>query len=371
MAKLAINAGLSVNVSGTKSVNVSPVNKLRSALLGALDMLHFVREQGLDLSAVYNGFDEECMTTIDEYNKAVSTAHQFAPDRFPNGPYIDPEAMRATLCDEQVYREALDRLPSLKVGESMGGPREIGTDHMSFEDMDAVACFRGGADNHPYVWDTKHHHILKDMTVDPGDGRIHLSPQLRQYLSTKTGNDLPLRWPMAKIHLPDLVYHVLEGQPMVDGFTVVPFNQVRRDVRLDNLVYVRGEPKNFRPATPVPEPVELWIGMPFLPRGVTVARLSSPQDVQRGYFEYHARPATSYLRQVRDGDYSSATPPPSSRENIPRKFRVNRENARNVFHTRIVPLLHEANEDFPRNNEKYQRLLKDYYTMWGRSYPQN
>ena len=217
-----------------------------------------------------------------------------------------------------------------------------------------MACFKGDGTEggaHPFVWDLKYHEQLKDVTIDRTDLRVHLSPDVRARFGLR-------QWPksLKKILISELVYHALEGNPVLDGYVVVPYNQTRKDVHVKNLAYVRGEAKNFRPGAIVPERPDVGVGFPFLPRGVTIF---VPDINKLDNFEFHVRPATSYLRN--DG-----TRPPPAAENQPKKIRAFKEGARQEFDGAVLPLLVAADSQFAQKNEKYQGLLREYYSMWQR-----
>jgi len=345
MVTTAERHGIPVNPSGTKAAGVSLVNKFRSCLLAALETSECLATLNLD---VEDDLHDLRFVLAAEYNDAVRKAHMYRPDVFPDGPYADMRSYSvSSRRTTEALREVLDSLPLLLPGERMGGPRCLGTDVFFYEHLLAVACLKGDASHQPIVWDEKHHAAPKDLTIDRGDLRIHPTTELRR----RFGLDTAL-WSGKKILAFDLVYHVLEGNPFREGFVVVPYNQVKKDMRMANLRYVRGEP-----ATPVPEKSPVDVGFPFLPRGVSVLFLSdhTSKNARPGRFEYQVRPLTSFLR-------TDGTPPPTYAENPIEWLTAYVDNARRVFEESVVPLLAQADPAFPQKNEKYQSLLEEYYS---------
>lgn len=252
-------------------------------------------------------------------------------------------------------RTVLDSLPPLSPGESMGGPRCLESDMVLHEDLQAVACFKGGGggDGTPMVWDTRHHDALKNVTIDRGDLRIHLTTALRGLWDLHVS-----RWPSKKIHAFELIYHVLERNPVRPGFVVVPYNLTKKDMRVANMRYLRGDLKNFKPPTPFPERSPVDIGMPFLPRGVSVF-VPDPQN-RPDRIEFHVRPGASFLR-------TDGTPPPAAADKKPKKFVAykSNDNCKRPFDDFVLPLLTEADPEFPQKNAEYQRLLDEYHRLAG------
>jgi len=114
-----------------------------------------------------------------EFNAAVRCAHLHALDLFPDGPYVDIDNYKnLNKYDDNVYRRVLDALPPLHPSENMGGPRELNAEMVVFEDLEAVACFKGDEGDAPFVWDLRHHAVLESLTIDRTDMRIHLSQQV-------------------------------------------------------------------------------------------------------------------------------------------------------------------------------------------------
>lgn len=359
LAKAAARRGIHVNTSGTKSESVSFLNKFRSALLAALEM--FQKMSNYDDMDVADELYHFRIRLALEYNDAVRTAHRYKPDVFPDGPYADMDSYTASKWREvESIRSVLDVLPPMRPDETLGGPRCLEQDVFVDEDgTQAVACFKGadadGEDDawssYPIVWDIKHHDALRDLTIDRGDLRIHLTTPLRQRFGLDT-----TRFPGRKMHAFDLVYHVLENQPARPGFVVVPYNQIKRDLRVANLCYVRGESKNFKPSTPVQEPSPVDIGMPFLPRGVSVFFPDAATNPDR--FEFHVRPTKSFLR-------TDGAPPAEAADKKPKRFTAYKSNgnAKRVFDNVVQPLLREADPEYPQKNAAYQKLLVEYHAL--------
>lgn len=346
VVKIAWAHGVDVNCSGSKSAAASPLNKFRSALLRILRAFDHVQEAGLDVS---DADDEQRVSLASEYNDAVRAAHLYAPDRFPDGPYANLRSLKnCAQRDTALYRHLLEKLPPLQPGEAMDGPVNLPAYMHYVPELDVVVCYKGPGN--PFVWDAKHHHVMGDVTIDPGDGRIHLSPELRARLGLED-------WPGTRIHATQLVYHVLEGHPVVPGFTVVPFATVRKDLRSVNLAHVRGQGSNFQSRAMSPEQLRPFvdIGYEFYPRGVSVSiahsqRSRNPPDV----FTFVINPSSSFL----------PTNENETRDSKKRRHTAHAGTARRDFETTVLPLLLRINPRFHEFNAKYQRLLSEYLYAW-------
>lgn len=343
--KAATQHGIPVNPSGTKAKCVSLVNKFRSCLLVALEVFEKLeRQHGI---VVTDDLHDERFILAAEYNDAVRKAHLYRPEIFPDGPYADMSSYEASSWrSPEAIRAVLSSLPPLLPGEKMGGPQCLGSDMFHMDDLCAVACFKGDISSPPIVWDSVHHDTFKDLTIDRSDLRIHLTTELREEWGLPTSTK--------KIFAFELIYHVLERNPSRLGFVIVPYNHIKRDMRVANMRYIRGEPKNFRPATPVPEPSPVNVGFSFLPRGVSVF-VPDPQT-QSDRFEFHVRPSTSFLR-------TDGTPPPTAANNKPKKIVAYKNDSKRIFEERVLPLLTEADPDFPQKNAEYQKLLDEYHLL--------
>lgn len=249
--------GVTVNTSGTKSAKVSATDKLWHCLHLMMKMFEVARNHGITTR------DEIALRRIrlsEEYNALTRLAHEHAPHLFPDGPYVDIATMTwEDDYEEATYRALFSSLPRPSDPEAIGGPRHLKENVAElFEEHDAFAKKKGDT---VFVWDAKYHHILDGLNPDHGDMRMFL------------GKNSPLEslFQTNKPYLKDYVYHVLEKHDIVEGHFVVSMNQFREDVRAKNLVYVKGEGKNFvrSPTYDVcDEVVHRAIPTRFLPRGV-------------------------------------------------------------------------------------------------------
>jgi hypothetical protein len=124
-----------------------------------------------------------------------------------------------------------------------------------------------------------------------------------------------------RIPLPTFVWTILNKQDVPENHCVKPVNYVPYDVRIENLMLHKGDPKTLR--TPknlyVPDDLRNKLGFDILPQHVTVstdrfyysgelrsfdANLSSVQ-VTKANFENHVLPVlTAYYQQIHDKDYN-------------------------------------------------------------------
>lgn len=183
------------------------------------------------------------------------------------------------------------------------------------------------------LWDARHNAALSSVTIEEDNMRIHVNDALKARFPrlaavVGAGN---------KIHANEFVFHVLDGHPVQEGYTVVPINQVRGDVRAANLRLMPGEGKNYRQATHFPVDDALDIGRPYLPYGVTTTSVKG----RAGVFEFHVRTA------------------PSTK---PKKFTFRADTSRNVFEEKVLPTLRAANPHFEEDDAAYTHLVDSYYT---------
>lgn len=353
-----------INTSGTKSSSVSLMNKFRSCLMEMIRAFDVLRSHGLSLPAdEYDAVRERLAT---QYNEAVRAAHLHKPAIFPDGPYVDTQQY-ANVFDREcaVFKQLLDALPPLKPGESMGGPKELGSQYYYDEDLDAVACFRGDGTEggpHPFVWDAKHHDVLKDLTIDRTDMRVHLTSELRARLGLQN-------WSGKKINVQDIVYHVLEGKPFIDGCVVVPFDQIRKDLRSKNIVYARGSGKNFKSThSLVPEKPPVNIGYSYMPRGVEMHRLKD--DRQGSKYDLTVKAEKSTLRTVDDDkqhDDGDEYERQSENKGKKPKITVREQDAHSRFVEHILPCLTAVDPEFEKKNERFQTYISEYCAIWERA----
>ena len=132
-------------------------------------------------------------------------------------------------------------------------------------ELDAVARHVVGKPT--TVYDRAHHAVLSGINWDPEDLRIATSPELQRAY--------PRSFPSgtAKQYLTVFIARELLGVAVDEGtHCVVPYNQIRADVRSANLLIAPGFGKNYKaPKTLAPPTdVQLPAGMRYLPRGVTM-----------------------------------------------------------------------------------------------------
>ena len=305
--------GVVVNSSGTKAKANSQMQKLKDALLKLRDMYATYRVH-------FPADDEFCVDRIrlaKEYNDIVSFAHKTDPANFPNGPYADLDGL---MSDSQQTSIMLGKLSD--VDDPVSGPQNHARHDVATHDVAVRRC-----EGVVTMFDAKHAGALQDVKWDVSDMRVHISPKILAAFPT-IATIFPGK---KKIFLSELIFHVLEHRPILPGHCIVPYNQIKNDVRMENLQLLPGEAKNYkRPATFVP--IEGYdIGAEYLPKGVVMS-------VDRGIAMFVVKCA-----------------------GVMKKFGVNSAaDARGVFTNKVVPLLTAADPDFAENNAKYQRLLHTY-----------
>ena len=311
IAKLA-KLGVTVSGSGTKAGSNTLAQKLKDCLVKLKDM-H---------TAYYECHPEDSAIVLArEYNELVRFAHEHDHMHFPDGPYApgptqDLDAMLAKL---------------ITIATPVTGAKERRhTDQLLSPEITIrnIADGRGGAVT--TMFDTRHAGALGKVNWDATDLRIHVSPRMLVDFPA-VGTTFP---GAAKILLPEFVYHILEGHPVLPEHCIVPFDQVKHDVRAANLQQLPGEAKNYkRPTSLVPLPGH-DVGMQFLPKGVVMF-----MDRDKAMFRVASR-----------------------RINVPEA-----KDARAVFDSKVLPLLRQADPNFTLVNAKYQALLKAWWPITGSS----
>lgn len=334
LAKAAHKMGVALNTSSTKATKASKEEKLADCLQKLVTLFEQMTNLGYQIES--DEIKDKRIQLGREYNELIEFAHNVQPLEFPLQT-IDVDQLIRKGDEVEYYQSILAMLPSDVLDkEHYGGPKHIKTGYTHHPNINAYSAKKGDT---IFLWDEKHHPHLEKLTIDHEDHRIHLTDALRQQYNL-------LHWPSKKIYLSEFVYYVLEGNTPKEGWIVVPYNQVRSDVRLENLMEVRGEPKNFKPTN---HSHPFTLPDKYLPRGVTVYQ---PNKENENKFEFHVRPITSFLR-------TDGTPPPTSKENKPKKIAVNPSNAQQIYLEKVIPMLVEADPLFHEKNGKYQRLTKD------------
>lgn len=178
------------------------------------------------------------------------------------------------------------------------------------------------------VWEMVNSKGAPLVNWDAHDQRMHVYPELRDRFPL-IGRILG---DVSKFLLSEFVFHVLEGNPKHAGHVVVAFNQQRNDVRAANLLELPGEAKNYKAATVTP-PDGMDIGMPYLPRGVSISADRS-----------------AYLFVV------------STDKKHKIGFRA--DTAAKKFKAEVLPMLyahHGGEEAWNSRNMMYQKITKEYF----------
>jgi len=321
--------GRTVNSSGTKSSNATLADKLRDALEKYVVMFE-VHFECFPSDAV-NAKDLflKQRELLASYNEIVATAKAAHPDLFQDV-VMEMDDHQLPDDDYQLAQVLLHKIrPHTR---EVHGPRELASTDVFVDALDAVVRRKG--DYKPVLYDVKHAAALKHVNWDAEDLRIHLSPSVKNMFPAigKTfGNDIK------KISLPEFVYHILDGNPVMEDHCIITKNQTRQDVRADNLMYVPGSSKNFKPPASLqpPFPIE---DMPYLPRGVSMS-LDTP----------YADGSLAYIFVVNTG---------SSKMRV----RTKCTDARKVFAAKVVPLLGGIDQ-FQAKYKEYVKLVNEYMSV--------
>lgn len=261
------------------------------------------------------------------FNSIVRHAHAADPAMYPTCPLAPLRPIRAD------HALALDILSVLPEQDDDVAPTATHT-HVPHGES-AVAREFDDPDKRPTLFDQRHEAALAPLSWDPNDLRINVSPSV-----TATFPRVTELFPGAKkLPLAAFVYHVLEGNDVLPGRVLEPFNSIRTDVRAANLLYVESDAKlGGKPPTSLEPPAGVNIGMKYLPRGVTIGK-------ERNRLAFIVRPA---MKRV--------------------AFR--RAEAKRVFETSVLPKLREADPEFDEKNARYQTLVEEALNFASAAPPQ-
>lgn len=249
------------------------------------------------------------------FNAVVRYAHTVAPTAFPSpAPLAPPRRMSPD------YVLAKDIIAIITEHMATDPASAASAAQPVPHGPDAYAIVRAGKRT---IFDSRHAPALRDLTWDAEDLRVNITPALAEAYPS-----LAQLFPgVRKVPLPAFIYHILEGQPVRPGHTLVPFNNVRGDVRTSNLMYVEGEAKLHKAPVSLAPPQGVDIGMRYLPRGVAVGR-------DRKKMVFIIKPAM-------------------------KRVAFKRDDARRVFEANVLPLLREADPNFDALNTRYQAMVED------------
>jgi len=332
-----------INTSSTKSETATLSEKMYDCLVNILDMFRIMRETDHEFDA--DGLSETRMQLGREYNEFVRFAHAHDPDTFPNleSDLVDIFDLSNYSYEEDYYESFLKALP--KPDRVYHGPLTLEKNHMIIPGSMIGMCKKGNKTI--FVWDLKHDEVMANVNIDADDFRIHITPQLISSFPR-------LREKNKKILCQDFIYYILEDRPWNEKSRIININQIREDIRTCNLLQIPCDnpQKSYKPpSTHLPILADVSLGtMKYLPRGVTTVNYARDP---KNKFEMHVRPLSSYIHT--DGNV------PSFKENKAVKIVMSRDNAAQIFQSRVIPILENANDRFHENNAEYQKLLESYY----------
>lgn len=166
--------------------------------------------------------------------------------------------------------------------------------------------------------------LLKPDDLD--NPRIHVSPAILRAFPKLNAVMCQLGVVKSKkISFPEFVYHVVLGNPVVDGYCVVPLNQQKNDMRSANMRLLPGEGKNYR-GTAIVARDDIAVGM-YLPRGVTICL----ERLDKYFFFVKTSLET-------------------------KKVGFPKADARRVYEQRVLPLMKAADPDFLVKDAVYQQM---------------
>lgn len=332
-SKFVVDLPGSAQLTGTKSAAVSTANKLRDCLQKLQAHLEAGGGRATSGAAV---LAEQRVRLGNEHNAIVRAAHAAHPERIPDGPYVDVEALGDELA---CCRAALAHLPAPQEGEALRGAQRVAKGVVPMPHAGAIALVKGGA---VLLFDAAHEAAVRRLPeVDTSGGAPVLvaRPLLAQFPEFDAGG-------ARKVTVKEFVWRALLRRELPDGHCVMPLNHQASDLRAANLVLLPGSGKEHKgpEGVPfVPEEHAAAAGMRFLPRGVTLSRTAGQSKVS---------PWMLYYRSAATGKRTSFACGPI---NFPR-----------VFLEGLLPLVRNENPAFDEANESFQRLLGEYLDARGR-----
>ncbi|MEW5315084.1 MAG: hypothetical protein WDW38_006536 [Sanguina aurantia] len=339
-------SGKSYDANGTKSTRCSVVEKLASCLSAVKDAMRayhdfFPRESELQEHA-------DRVRLLEEYRQIAAFCHQQRPELFdpPTATFgaDDPNRMDFTEFVDYVLAKVCGILGiSERDAASLGGPEDQAVAPSSpalTSTSDIMIREKSTSKGETIltvldakylrVWEMKNAKGGSLVNWDASDQRIHVYPELRNAfpeVRTVFGD-------VSKILLGEFVHHILEGHPRRKDHTIVPVNQQRNDVRAANLEELPGTGKNHKASTVIP-PAGVDIGMPYIPRGVSIS-------VDRNAYVYVV-----------------------SAEDKKRKVGFTASTASERFAKEVLPILHTAcaggEVEWALRNKLYQRVTEEYF----------
>ena len=250
------------------------------------------------------------------FNSIVRHAHAADPATYPTCPLAPLRPIRE---DHALALDILTMLP--EQGDDVPGT----TTHTHVPHGEAtVARVFDDPDKRPTLFDQRHEAALAPLSWDPSDLRINVNPAV-----TASFPRVAELFPgVKKVPLAAFVYHVLEGNEVLPGRVLEPFNTIRSDVRAANLLYVEADAKlGGKPPASLEPPTGVDIGMKYLPRGVTIGK-------ERNRLVFIVRPAM-------------------------KRTAFRRAEAKRVFETSVLPKLREVDPDFDEKNARYQTMVEE------------
>ncbi|PNH12581.1 hypothetical protein TSOC_000517 [Tetrabaena socialis] len=313
-------------ISGTKSTQVSMVNRFRDCLLKLIAMLE--EEEGSHGDVI-----DTRITLADEYNQLVQAAHLAAPDVFPDGPYADIE----TMCGELMYcRSCLGKLPALLHGERLHGFLNVASGILELPQINCIAIVKLTNDGQRRIIlfdDVFRDTVIRLPACDiSGSSPVMVATKALkdQFPQMVSETDVAAK---KKFQLKDLVWMNWLGRIKPDDHTLVPLNYQQYDLRGENLVALPGASKEHKSPEGIPSvPESVNIGMRFWPRGMSLATTAG-------------RSKTSpWVLYVRGPDRRNS-------------FSCSPATVADVFRDKVLPLLAKLIPEFEESNALYQRLL--------------
>lgn len=237
--------------TGTKSSKSTHLEKLVDSLKNYIEMLDENRD------AVKRPSAHVRHKLANEFMEIVAVANQVDPVLFPIPVSVPIEE------DEYEHAQRLLTLLSPFVTRPIQtGPSNL--DRADYIQENTSVCVRSKGDC-KVVFDAKYTKALENVNWDSEDMRIHIHAQLTTEFPT-----LKLKYPsLKKIHLMEFIYTILEGNDVLPPTQcLIPYNNIRQDVRVANIEVATGTYRNFKPCLFLTPPPGIDIGMPYLPKNV-------------------------------------------------------------------------------------------------------
>ena len=306
-----------LTITGTKSTNVTVINKFRGILLKMKHHEFFKNDAIL-------GMEEEDRllraTLCAEHDALVKAAHQLDPKRFPDGPY----STDMTSCHEGTGMQYIDwclaMLPLPTGSDVLHGALEREQTIEMLPEINACAIVKDGAK----------FKVLLDA---------ELFDRMSSWGKIDTSCGTPRIGGQTRLNLKDIVWELYHGEPPASGYTVVPLNYQQFDLRSANMELRFGEGKSFK----CPSNANIR-----LPDGCSSASVDGRQFMPLGV-TFSGTDVLTFKELRADGTVKA------------RRVIARPEDIGSTLRSKVLPKLRHSVAGYDERDALYQRLSAEFW----------